>query len=845
MSKDIWTAAREKLIQEYLEAGGKKTGNGESLKNLECPSCGKREAHASTKYPEKLSCNRKNNCGWKEEIDLKVRFSFLFGNLLKSHPPTNKNPKATARAFLNTRGLNPDNIDFEQGKITVNGEVYQSVGFRIDKDTINHRLIDYSGKDKTRNYGEYSGKIWKNKKLNFKKPIYVTEAVIDSLSLIQGAGYQSVSCLSASHLPKNFYQSLPEQAQIVIAFDNDEAGIEAIYKHRKFLIENCNISESNISIELPPKCKDWNDLLQESLQQNKPLTEISEWKWNEWRGRLLIEEKMGTFKVFHSTYSERHYGAYRFYEGILICRGETWLISSKKEGKGKGAGIIPVSTRILNGNLTLLYDLVDETLPYENKVRHRFRWEPKNGQPSILEMNSESFGKPENFSVRMIAYRGLWFGNPNQLKSYIEYFFRLNSPRIRQLTAFGYDPKSYCFVFSYRLYDADGKRFEIGKNAYFEKQKLSPFLEKSSISKIGEIDYSTLLDHLYGAFGNRGLLALGFWVASIFSHVVFDEFRFFPFLSLYGDPRTGKSFLVLLLNRLFGLDMEGLPATKDNTSKGEKRRMSQFSSMVIPMLEAQQGSTRFDFNDLLPMYNRNPAQTRAATSNNNETIEIPFHTTLAFVQNHEQFKTRAAMERVVSIPFADTDLTDESFEHFQKLSEYSPEKLSAFGDHIFKKRKYFEEAIVNAVSTFSDLLFEKGVRANRIADNHAIAFAGFALLNSLIEWKTVDDLKPITEYMVQLGKTKIETARSETPNADAFLELLEGVTDGNAVRRKNNNLYLRLGEAMKAIDWPKGNLRELTAEFKKHDNFKGNISSRIFGNGPQKVWHFEMQPFPD
>jgi hypothetical protein len=326
---------------------------------------------------------------------------------------------------------------------------------------------------------------------------------------------------------------------------------------------------------------------------------------------------------------------------------------------------------------------------------------------------------------------------------------------------------------------------------------------------------------------------------------VFEEFRFFPFLSLYGDPRTGKSFLLLLLNRLFGLDMEGLPATKDNTSKGEKRRMSQFSSMVIPMLEAQLGSTRFDFNDLLPMYNRNPAQTRAATTNNNETIEIPFHATLSFVQNHEQFKTRAAMERVVSIQFADTDITDESFEHFQKLSEFSPENLTSFGDHILKNRKYFEEAIVNAVQTFSDLFVEKGVWARRIADNHAIAFAGFALLNSLIEWKTVDDLKPITEYMVQLGKTKIETARSETPNADAFLELLEGVTDGNAVRRKKNNLYLRLGEAMKAIDWPKGNLRELTAEFKRHDNFKGNISSRIFGNGTQKVWHFEMQPLSD
>jgi len=146
---------------------------------------------------------------------------------------------------------------------------------------------------------------------------------------------------------------------------------------------------------------------------------------------------------------------------------------------------------------------------------------------------------------------------------------------------------------------------------------------------------------------------------------------------------------------------------------------------------------------------------------------------------------------------------------------------------------------------FQIYLSKSGVRARRIADNHAIAFAGFVLMNDLMGWKSEDDVGSLTEYMVQLGKTKIETARSETPNADAFLELLEGVTDGNAVRRKKINLYLRLGEAMKAIDWPKGNLRELTAEFKRHDNFKGNISSRIFGNGTQKVWHFEMQPLSD
>ncbi len=834
----FWQEVHNRVRDHLIATGGKL--NGKYIQNLECPSCGKREAYANESKPSALYCNRKNKCGSTTDIDARIIAPDLFQDFHKNHPPTKSNPIATAIAYLKSRGLNPDDVEFEQKQIKVGVNAYQSVGFRLDKDTINHRLIDYSGKDKTRTYGEYSGKIWKKQKLNFKQPIYITEAVLDSLSLIQGACVQSVSCLSSGHIPKEFYQSLPEHAQIVLAFDNDKAGREATSKHRNFLIEHSSIEKSNVSVSLPPSGKDWNDMLQDVGEEMK-LSEHAEWEWCEWRGKLLMEDMSGTFEEYRTIYSERYSSEHGLYLGFLIFRRETWFVSFKTE---KGS-IVPVSTRLLNGKLTLLYDLVDDSLPYEIKARHRFKWEPRDGKLSLLEMNSESFGKPESFGTKMLAYRGVFYGSPNQLKQYIENLFEQKPPRIRQLTAFGYDPKSDCFVYTHRLYDVDGKRFEIGKDAYFEKQNLSPFLEKSSIPKIGELDYSTLLDHLYGAFGNRGLLALGFWVTSIFSHVVFEEFRFFPFLSLYGDPRTGKSFLLLLLNRLFGLDMEGLPATKDNTSKGEKRRMSQFSSMVIPMLEAQEGSTRFDFNDLLPMYNRNPAQTRAATTNNNETIEIPFHATLSFVQNHEQFKTRAAMERVVSIQFADTDITDESFEHFQKLSEFSPENLSAFGDHVLKNRKYFEVDIVNAVQSFSDKFVEEGVRARRIADNHAIAFAGFVLMNSLVEWKSDADLKSLTGYMVQLGKTKIETARSETPNADTFLELLENVADGNAVKRKGNNIYIRLGDALKAVEWPKSNSKELIAEFKRHDNFKGYITHRIFGNGPQKVWHFEVKPLSD
>ena len=45
-------------------------------------------------------------------------------------------------------------------------------------------------------------------------------------------------------------------------------------------------------------------------------------------------------------------------------------------------------------------------------------------------------------------------------------------------------------------------------------------------------------------------------------------------------------------------------------------------------------------------------------------------------------------------------------------------------------------------------------------------------------------------------------------------------------------IYIRFADAMAAVDWPKNNSKELIAEFKKHENFKGNITR---GNGKHAV----------
>ena len=61
--------------------------------------------------------------------------------------------------------------------------------------------------------------------------------------------------------------------------------------------------------------------------------------------------------------------------------------------------------------------------------------------------------------------------------------------------------------------------------------------------------WQNFITQIHAAFGGHGLLALGFWFASLFQQPIRDEFGLFPFLSLFGDPAAGKSTLGIILNR--------------------------------------------------------------------------------------------------------------------------------------------------------------------------------------------------------------------------------------------------------------------------------------------------------
>lgn len=233
-----------------------KSGNkGNKISNLKCPECGDKTAWAYADKPFSINCNKQNQCGARSKT--LVLFPDIIRNIEDDYPPTKDDPNHPATSYLCSRGLNKSlaGLGYEYWQdIRKSGS--GGVMFPIrksDKETIFNGRLFNPPKDegKTHNRGSTSGIFWQHpaKKYDMSSKTYVTEGIIDALSLIE-MGKQAIAILSAGNTPSNV--DLSGFKNLIFAFDNDPAGRKATQKWKE--------KYPNAQKILPIK-GDWNDFL--------------------------------------------------------------------------------------------------------------------------------------------------------------------------------------------------------------------------------------------------------------------------------------------------------------------------------------------------------------------------------------------------------------------------------------------------------------------------------------------------------------------------------------------------------------------------------------------------------
>lgn len=428
----------------------------------------------------------------------------------------------------------------------------------------------------------------------------------------------------------------------------------------------------------------------------------------------------------------------------------------------------------------------------------------------------------------------------------------MQAPKIREMQYLGYDKKSKYFVFPHFLYDVDGNRHTLNPHGYFDVGVM-PYRDNSCVKSVNELDAKEVgefLDNLFLTFGHKGVHALGFWISTAFSHVVFEQYDLFPFVSFHGATHSGKSTLTKMLNQCFFVNWEDITMTKGNTFKAELRKISQKSSLVIPMLEfTSVDSATFSMDTLLGAFNRNPIGSRAAFTNDNQTIDIPLHGALAFIQNHEPFKSRAQKERVVSIRFPDGEL-DTASESFQWLIKRSSNELAGIGDYILRHRGAFEADINDTVDRVTSILTTRGVKLDRIAKNYAIAAAGVILLLKQLKRDGISNLCNLPDYITYVEETakyKCLHSASDLDMAEEWLGIAEGASEKEGVVAKDGKLHVVsaiFGTHVARVHPGMFERKALYSELERHHRFMDknkNVHLNLpEGSKKYKCWVFKL-----
>ncbi|XAI96232.1 hypothetical protein [Microcystis phage Mae-JY29] len=720
---------QDNIIKELKTKFQFRKVKGDWLQEGTCPQCGKREAYCAAIEPKIVRCGRAERCGWEDSV--RNLLPDLFEDWTKRQPPTPENPNATAEAYLDhergldlrlLRGLFSQEVfrDYETG------ETAATVRFPLG-DTYWERIIDRPGrfarKAHFRKGGSWRGLCWMPNGTTLatlaKAPrVWITEGIFDATALTQ-AGLAAVSAMTCNVYPEKFLADLAAQLQadgiatrpdLVFAFDVGSAGVSF---SRKFVArarrEGWKATAAQVRPDGEGSKLDWNDLWLRQMgwrgdKDDGPLgpKALEEYLFN---GAITIAEtphEKAKLIVDRATKGARSITSFDMRHDNRIF----WVKVTHDEDDGRKIDY----HEICNCAFRLLYrerdEIADETHYF---LRIDFPYESR---PVKARFSSSACANSAEFKKRLMAFAGMWTGTAEQLDRIIKSQTR-RLKTVEPIPSLGYAKDPGVWLLG-DLAVHQGRVLKVNSEDYFDVG--SRAVKLRGAERLLDIVYdpdkvaSDWLPDIWTAFGPRGLIALSFFVMSMFAVQIRDKHKSLGFLEITGPPGSGKSTLVEFLWKLTGrAGYEGFDPNKA-TRAYLARSLVKVSNLPVGLIEGGRDSERgshnrqFDFNELLVLYNGRSPRGVGKKTGGFETEEAPFLGSIYLMQNDRIDAIPAVLERLMSMSIDKSLWSEHSREAALRLESWPMEEVSgtlvhvvrqeaAWLKHFFERFQYHDRAM--------------------------------------------------------------------------------------------------------------------------------------------------------
>lgn len=707
---------QDEVIKALKRDFGFKKVRGAWLQEGTCPQCGKREAYCAAEEPKIVRCGRQDRCGWEDTV--RNLLPELFEDWSKRFPSTEAAPDAAAEAYLlHERGLD---LRFLRG--TFSQEIFQDRETRQTSATIRfpigdsywERIIDKPGRFAKKAHfkfgGKWSGHCWMPNGTTFEtlaaaNEIWIAEGIFDAVALTQGAGVAAVSNMSVNPYPEHFLGAFAkfladkgqaDRPKLVFAFDVGSAGVFYTKKHiKRAFREGWEATAAQVRPDGEGTKLDWNDLLlrQQAFTgkpQDAPLgkAKIEEYLHNGaitiaqtamQKARLIVDRAQSNARAM-SSFDMRH-------DNRLF-----WVnVKTEEETGGTQINL----TEIANCAFRLLYrerdEIADETTYF---LQIDF---PDRAASAKARFSSAACANAGEFKKRLMAFAGMWTGSGEQL----DRLMKNQTRRLKVVEPIGFTGYSQAHG-AYVLGDLavhQGRVLKVNAENYFDVGKHAVKLR--SAERMLTIDYDAdqldfaWLDDVWTAYGPRGMIALAFWVMSLFAVQIRKRHKSLGFLEITGPPGSGKSTLVEFLWKLLGRDSyEGFDPNKA-TRAALARNMVKVANLPVGLIESgrddgqRSRAAQFDPNELLVLYNGRSPRSLGKKTGGNETEEPPFLGSIYLMQNERIDAIPAVLERLMSMAIDKSLWKPGTKEAAQRLESWPLEDCSGTIIHVAKAEKKF------------------------------------------------------------------------------------------------------------------------------------------------------------
>lgn len=450
-------------------------------------------------------------------------------------------------------------------------------------------------------------------------------------------------------------------------------------------------------------------------------------------------------------------------------------------------------TEIGNFIIDFLYfqrDSVTEESFYYSKISNSFSETKIPISPKALASSSEF--KP---MVMGVLSGAIFIGNTNQLDN----LFREKTQDLKSIETIpyiGYNKKRKAYIYE-NFAVQNGVVYEKNDNGYFE---LSNSVNIKSTLNIPDFQQTLSyqndwLDDFLITFSNKGLVALCFWVGTLFIEQIRDKGFPWPFLTITGKAGAGKSFLIEFLWKLFGRDQYEGENPSSASASARSRYLLQVSNLPVVFIEGdiddpnnlntnkQKG---FNFEELKAMFNgRSPRMTAYKTTDNSINNQS-FKGGLVISQNRAIEGSEAIESRLIDLYFDKSHHTESSYLSANRLSQLDTSEISGFLFYVLKREKTALEIIEQNFSTYRLSINQiLGKSSNsRIETTHGLMLCYLKFLAEILPISQ-ETQQSTANLIHELALNKTKNAIKELSSISQFWDVYEYLL--NVVSRRFNH----------------------------------------------------------